>query len=110
MTWTVLAAAVIGVLAVGRATRLLTHDDFPPVKRLRTWYVTHTDEWSGLMTCPFCLAPWLMLVDLTWAVWCRADLGPIDTNLAWSDAWWFANGWFAFSYLSSMLVVRDEPE
>lgn len=105
---TLIAGTIVCVLAVARATRLLTSDDFPPAMWLRGWYVTHSSQaWAPLITCPFCLAPWLTLVDLTWAALAHLDL---DSTSPWSNAWWFANAWFAVAYLASMIVVRDEPE
>lgn len=121
--WIALAVTtVVGVLATARATRLLAHDDWPPAVALRRWWFNQTVAkggkragWASLLTndeggsgCPFCLAPWLMLVNLAWAVWARPDLGVLG-EFTWSDVWWFANAWFALSYLTSMVVVRDEP-
>lgn len=103
--WLLLAAAVVSVLAVGRFTRLLVEDDFPPAVWIRQRYTDVVpDQWTGLVTCPFCLAPWLQLVSLLWA-W----LGGIDPQTWSGGLWWLAHLWFALAYLASMVVVRDQP-
>jgi hypothetical protein len=103
--WLLLVAAVVSVLAVARFTRLLVHDDFPPALWLRQAYTDAVPEqWAGLVTCPFCLAPWLELVSLLWAWFGGLDL----TTLA-GALWWLTHTWFALSYLAAMVVVRDQP-
>lgn len=98
------AAALIAVLAVGRAARLLTHDDFPPAERLRSWWLVHTGDWGPLFNCPFCMAPYLAAGDLAWVL--IAGVHPDDF---WSNAWWVVNAWAALSYAAAILVAYDEP-
>jgi hypothetical protein len=107
----IVAAAIVAFVAVGRAARLLTHDDWPPAARVRAWWINKTEvrggwraEWSGLFTCPFCMAPYLALGDLTWVV-----LAGVEPDGFWSNAWWFVNGWAALSYAAAILVAYDEP-
>jgi hypothetical protein len=99
-----LVAFVLGVVAVGRAARLLTHDDFPPAARFREWWVKSTGDWNTLFICPFCLAPYLAAGNLAWAVW-----SGLDWDHFWGAAWWITNTWAAVSYLAAILVTRDEP-
>ena len=96
---TAVAAATVGVVAAARATRLVTKDHWPPMSFVRRKYVEMTEgtEWSVLAECPFCVAPYVVAVDLAWAL--RSDLG---------KKWWIANGWFAASYAASLIVVRDD--
>lgn len=103
----------LAVVAAGRFTRLVVHDDWPPMVWLRERYLmatcgtTDPEEvfgWGKLVTCPFCWAPWPVLVDLGWAAW-----SGLDTSQPWGVAWWLANLWFAGSYLAAMVVLRDEP-
>lgn len=99
--WIAAVAVLVGVLSVARTARLLTHDDFPPAAWLRTRYlvlVGPDGKWSGLMTCPFCLAPYLSAGMLAWAYL---------SGLHWT--WWVANGWWAGSYVSAIVVAYDEP-
>jgi hypothetical protein len=102
----VLAAAFfLAVVAVGRAARLATHDDWPPGTWVRTWWVTHTNEsWGTLWLCPFCWAPYAAAIDLAWAV-----ASGLDAHHFWGAAWWIVNTWAALSYLAAILVTRDEP-
>ena len=95
----VAAAASVGVVAAARLTRLVTKDHWPPMAWARRKYVelTGDSEWSVLAECPFCVAPYVVAVDLAWAI--RSDLGA---------KWWIANGWFAASYAASLIVVRDD--
>lgn len=93
-------AAVVAVLAVGRATRLVTSDSYPPAEWARAKWInlTRAGVWSELATCPFCAAPYIAAGSLTWA-WL--------SDLHWS--WWALHLWLALSYAASMVVVRDEP-
>ncbi|RPJ71782.1 MAG: hypothetical protein EHM24_11295 [Acidobacteria bacterium] len=96
---TIVAAFVVGVLAVARMTRLLIDDDFPPVAKLREFYVRRAPtSYESLVECPWCMSPWVALVDLAWA-W--------GTGLHWT--WWFANVWFAVAWLAAFLCARDIP-
>lgn len=101
-----LAAAVASVLAVARWTRLVTSDTYPPMVALRQRFraAVSYGPWEDLVVCPWCHAPWPMLVSLLWA-W----FGGLDPE-SWSGGlWWLAHLWFALAYLASMVVVRDEP-
>lgn len=104
------AALLIGTLASARATRLLTSDAYPPAEWVRTRWQTWAGQteareaWAPLLVCPFCAAPYLVAVNLTWALCAGLDWGDLPT-----DAWWVVNVWAAVSYAASMIVVRDEP-
>lgn len=96
-----LAAIATAVLCVGRLSRIVVHDDFPPAAWVRSKWSAFTKygTWSKLLTCFWCFTPWLMLFCLTWG---------ILSSLHWS---WFAFwGWLGLSYLSSMVIARDEPQ
>lgn len=104
-----LAAGVLAVLGVARATRLALYDAWPPVKWVRDRFLGWTDRgsdwragWAPLATCPFCAAPWFALVSLGWAWWSGLE-GP------WGVAWVAFHLWFSVSYLAAMVLVRDEP-
>lgn len=106
-------AYVLGVLAVARATRLLTSDAYPPAEALRTRWTTWTARtrrrrgWAPLLTCPFCAAPYLTAVALTWVI--AAGIWSPDLT-SWAGWWWVGVVWASASYLAAMIVVRDEPE
>lgn len=94
-----LLAIAVGVLACARVVRLFLDDDFPPTKAVREWYVAHVPEqWGGLAECPWCLAPYVVLVDILWA-W--------GSGLHWT--WWFGNAWAGASWLVSYISMRDVP-
>lgn len=101
---TYVLAFLTAALAVGRFTRLVVHDDWPPMVWLRQRYRKAVDygDWEGLVTCPFCFSAWPALADLAWAWW---------SGLAgtWGVLWWAANLWFALAYAAPMIVLRDEP-
>lgn len=100
----VIAFVLIGVLGVGRLTRLITHDAFPPAAWLRNRWSTLTrdSDWSLLFRCFWCLPPWLMLGCIGWFIG--------GTRVPWLGwAWLLFWGWLALSYLASMVVARDEP-
>ena len=91
-------AIVVAVLSTARLTRLVTQDVYPPAawfrNRWRAW--TRDGDWSELVTCPFCAAPYLAAGVLAWGLLS----GPHWT-------WWAFNGWLALSYLASMIVAQD---
>lgn len=99
---TVVAAAIVGVLACGRMVRLITADKWPPVVAFRIWWDSKTERddgegWNLLFHCLWCLAPWVVAADLAWAL--LSDL---------QVAWWIVNGWLAASYATSWVVYHDE--
>lgn len=99
-----LAAFVVGVLAVARVVRLIVDDDYPPMVWARRKFVEHVpDDWSELVECPFCVAPYVTAVaaGLTW--WSFNGDGKLDW---W---WWVPTLWLAVSYLAAMVNTRDVP-
>lgn len=119
---TLLAAFLLAVIGVARATRLLIHDAYPPTRALRRWWWNQTAGkggwragWALVLVdpddpdgsgCPFCAAPYLTAVALAVAiagdVW-SPDLGTLG---GW---WWILAVWASISYLAAMVVLRDEP-
>lgn len=95
--WSV--AALVGIVASARFTRLIVADSFPPVVALRMWWAGRfgDDRWGLLLTCPWCFAPYAIAVDMAAAL--LTDLHP---------AWWVINGWLAASYAASWIVFHDE--
>lgn len=77
---------VVLALATFRLTRLVTHDDFPPIYHVREWlkrrrpmvtrrplgHEPYTDFWwlGELVTCPWCASGYISggLVAITWAL------------------------------------------
>jgi hypothetical protein len=99
-----LLAIATGVLGVGRLTRILVHDDFPPSIWLRMQWdrITRDGSWSKLVHCPWCASVWMAFLCVgTW-------IGGMYVEwLAW--AWWIAWGSLAIAYVATMIYVRDEP-
>lgn len=94
-----ICAFVVGTLAVTRITRLIVDDDYPPIQWATEQYARRApDKWVKLVECPWCVAPYVTVVDMAWA-W--------STGLHWT--FWFANVWAAVSWLASFLCVRDIP-
>lgn len=105
--WLIIAALAVAVMGVGRLVRLITYDDYPPTIAIRSWWVdrvTQHNGWSKMLTCLWCFAPWAMLVALAW----------FAVGVLWVPwilvAWWIFWGWLGLSYLTSIIVRRDEPE
>lgn len=92
-------AVVVGILSVGRITRLLTQDTFPPSVWLRIKWdnLTNDGPWTILFHCHWCLAPWITIPIGLWG-WL--------SDLHWT--WWVFNVWLAAAYLASMVVQFDE--
>lgn len=101
--WAV-CAAVVAIYGTGRIARLVTYDDYPPTIAIRKWWAALTRDggWSKLASCFWCFTPWAMLVCLAWFA-----LGLLVVWIA--IAWWLFFGWLALSYITSMVVARDEP-
>lgn len=103
--WVVLILAVaVTVLGAGRVTRVIYHDAFPPSIwfRLQWDKLTANSSWNLLFHCPWCLSHWVVAVAIVWFL--------VGIPVAWLGfAWWLFWGWFAISYLTAMVIVRDEP-
>ena len=97
-------AIVVAILGVGRLTRVIVHDDFPPAMWWRdTWRrITNDGPWSMLFLCWWCLSFWIALVCIGWFI-----AGYYVVWIAWT--WWIFWGALAVSYAATMVIVRDEP-
>lgn len=105
--WWFLWAILVAALGVGRWTRLVTYDKFPPAMWVRQKWtdsvVKHNHQaWNDLAYCPWCFGPWLTLICIGWFA--------LTFTAAWvAWAWWLFWGWGALAYVVSMIIVRDEP-
>lgn len=107
-----IAVAVVTIVSASRITRLLTFDDFPPIRWAREKFEDKFDGtgWEIIAFCPWCMTPWVTVGVVGWA-----DIaGVLDGKPAWGGdgelsqpIWWLVNGVFAASYLAAMLMVRD---
>jgi hypothetical protein len=99
-------AVLVAITGVGRLTRVVTYDDYPPSAAFRRWWigrVTRGNGWAKLADCLWCASPWLMLVCIGWLLaW------PLSPVLVW--AWWIFWSWLGLSYLAAILVRHDEPD
>jgi hypothetical protein len=130
--WVLAVAALLSVLGTARATRLWIHDAWPPVVWARERYLAWAEQtrpiwpdgdvppglaasahvqrltwragWAPLATCPFCVAPWLALGSILWAL-----ASGLDADTWAGGLWWLVHLWFTVAYLAAMVVVRDEP-
>ena len=105
--WWFVAAILVATLGVGRWARLVTYDTFPPAAWIRQQWMNLThkhEEWANLFFCPWCFTPWLFLV-------CFAHFAASFYHPFWAWSWWLLWGWGALSYVTSMIIARDErPE
>lgn len=108
-----LAAFLLAVIGVARAVRLIVHDAYPPAEAFRAWWLNRTEvkggwraSWAPLVTCPFCAAPYVAAVTVALAVAGGVWSPDLTTGAGW---WWALAVWASVSYLSAMLVLRDEP-
>lgn len=94
-----------------RVVRLVTVDDYPPVKWVRTKWAEKVNysDWAKLLTCIWCASPWIILVlgGLGYAAGLHGT--PADLSVLGQIVWLFC-AWMAISYLASMIVRRDEPD
>lgn len=101
--WLIVAAVLVAVFGVGRLSRILTWDAFPPSVAIRQWWrrVAHRD-WVKLVECFWCATPWIMLGAIGWFT--------VGLWVEWiAIAWWIFWGWLALSYVASIIIARDEP-
>lgn len=102
--WVALLAIAVGVLGVGRLTRVIVYDDFPP----SVWWRMLWGRWTGgtlwekLFTCWWCLSFWLALICVVWFLL-------TDLNLIVAYAWWIFWGALALGYVAAMVIERDTP-
>lgn len=97
-------AVVVGIVSVARMARLLTHDDFPPASWVRYQYASRVPEkWVDLITCPFCLAPYLSVGQAAWG-------GMLWGTDAFMWGWFIPNAVWAASYVAAVIVAYDQPE
>lgn len=93
-----IAAAVIAVLSSARITRLIIWDKYPPSAWVRSKWdaLTNDGEWSVLVHCGYCTAPYVALFTI--------GSGYLSD---WHLGWWLFNGWLAASYLAAIVVAYD---
>ena len=103
-------ALLTGLLGVGRLTRVIVYDDFPPAVWLRIkwddlvsvqrgpWWAM----WNKLLHCWWCLSMWVAVACIVWWTF----LNPLHP--AWMYAWWVFWGGLALSYAATMVIVRDQ--
>ena len=102
--WFALVTAAVAVVGVARAVRLLVHEDWPPGRWLRHRVIAWTKggDWSAVVTCHWCNAPYLMGASIAWfalGLW-------LWSPLLWG--WWIIHLWAALSYAASWVVHHDE--
>lgn len=100
-------ALAVAVLGVGRLTRVIVHDAFPPSIAVRmAWdrLVPDDNPWNKLLHCWWCASFWVTGVCVAWFMW-----GQID-GWAWLNVvWWLFWGALSISYLAAIVIARDEP-
>lgn len=102
--WFTIVTAVVAFLGVARAVRIVVHEEFPPGRWVRnTWIrITKGGQWSDVVTCHWCNAPYLIAGSMIWfaiGLWAWEPL-------LW--AWWAVHLWGALSYAASWVVHHDE--
>lgn len=110
VTWETLPLIVLtlatAVFGVGRFTRVVVYDRFPPAAWWRQKWTDWTDGtgWQLLFSCWWCFSFWAALACVGWWIG-----GLYVAWVAW--AWWIFWGALAISYIAAMVIVRDErPE
>lgn len=100
----ILLTLAVAALGVGRLTRVVVYDDFPPTKWWRErWAIWTLDTgWESLFACWWCFSFWAAAACLGWWI-----AGLFFVWAAWS--WWIFWGVFALAYVAPMIIVRDTP-
>lgn len=97
------AAFIVGTLAVARINRLIVWDTYPPVAHLRAWWDGRTGDssWNELLHCGYCFGVWAsgaQMVAVGLQVWLLGELHWV---------WWAVNIWLAMAYLSAIVMAYD---
>lgn len=99
-------AFIVAVFAVGRITRLVTFDNYPPVKWFRDKWDAKTGEsgWNELLHCPYCFSTYPALVIVpAFAV----GLSGWDVFTTFLGVWWVGCSTLAVAYLAASFVASD---
>jgi hypothetical protein len=93
-----LLAIIVGIFGVGRLTRAIVHDDFPPSVWLRIQWdrITNDGPWAKLAHCWWCASQWVALLCIVWFLF--TDFAPWVMY-----SWWIVWGSLALGYASAML-------
>jgi hypothetical protein len=102
--WLATVAILVAVFGIGRLTRVLVYDDFPPSVWVRIQWdrITNDGPWAKLVHCWWCASFWVALICVGWFL-----LTDLHAVFLWS--WWIFWGALALSYVATMIIVRDEP-
>lgn len=98
-------SVLTAIIGVGRLTRVIVYDDFPPAVWFRIKWDTITKDgpWSKLVHCWWCASFWVALLCFGWWV-----AGMYVPWIGWG--WWAFWGSLAISYVATMVIVRDTPD
>lgn len=99
-------AFIVSVFAVGRITRLVTYDVYPPTKWIRDKWDAKTGEsgWNELLHCPYCFAPYVSLfVVPPFAV----GVFGWDVLTTFLGLWWVGCSTLAVAYVAASFVASD---
>jgi hypothetical protein len=99
-------AFIVAVFAVGRITRLVTYDSYPPVQWVRNKWDAKTGEsgWNELLHCPYCFAPWVALFIVPSFAVGLFGWDIFTTFLGW---WWVGCSTLAVAYVAASFVASD---
>lgn len=98
------AMAVVTALSVGRISRLVTWDQFPPSVWFRMKFADVVPEsWGLLVNCGYCFAVWAAFGVVGWGYWS-------DWDGFWGTLWWIVNGSLAAAYVGAIVMVNDGDE
>lgn len=99
------AVAVVTIISAARLTRLVTYDEFPPVRWAREKWADVMDRraltrgWVVLAFCQWCFSFWATLPVVLWGYFTD-----------WHEAWWLVNGTLAASYLAAIFMTNDTDD
>lgn len=99
-------AFIVAVFAVGRITRLVTFDQYPPIRWIRARWDLKTAEsgWNELLHCPYCFAPYVATPLVVAFAVATSGWDIFTTFLGW---WWVACTSLAVAYIAASFVASD---
>ena len=101
--WFTVLAILVTILGSGRITRLIVHDSFPPIVFLIGLWdrATLRSSWNKLFHCHWCLSFWVT-ASVIGLFLLSLNYGPMHI------AWWMVFGTLGLSYVSAMVIERDD--
>lgn len=99
---------LIAIMSSARLTRLVTWDEFPPVRWMRDKFADATDGtgWQILVFCGYCFSFWATAAVVGTGWWAGVADGPESVSTP-AAVWLSLNAVFGLSYAAAIVMAND---